>query len=280
MASGAPYPRTENGPLSEVRSEPYVQALRTTQRRQSWTCTAAASRSPVPPERSSTSPSTSLHLWFYAMYLITSTRCGSPRSIGARAWRPLQDRVADVQQDPNELMTPDEAPCPERSRWDDDFVGGKPREADRRRRAAMGWNAQTDYWSARRSCSRLSSGAAYPRRVVPIVEPSTILPESARVRPARFDELHGRVQGERAASARKGYTHHRIHSSKPAFYVDGERHTTQTIDGILRPVQVGRSVALNHHAVSHTVASGLPETEGGRGATTAASNGNRMFPRP
>ena len=48
----------------------------TAQRRQSWTCTACGHH--VHPTAGTIfhKSSTSLHLWFYAMYLMTSTRCG------------------------------------------------------------------------------------------------------------------------------------------------------------------------------------------------------------
>src|SRR6058998_1623677 len=48
----------------------------TAQRRQSWTCTACGHH--VHPTAGTIfhKSSTSLHLWFYAMYLMASTRCG------------------------------------------------------------------------------------------------------------------------------------------------------------------------------------------------------------
>src|ERR1039458_5814571 len=48
----------------------------TSQQRQSWTCTACGHH--VHPTAGTIfhKSSTSLHLWFYAMYLMTSTRCG------------------------------------------------------------------------------------------------------------------------------------------------------------------------------------------------------------
>src|ERR1039458_4822821 len=67
----------------------------TSQQRQSWTCTACGH--PVHPTAGTIfhKSSTSLHLWFYAMYLMTSTRCGISakqleREIGVgykTAWR-------------------------------------------------------------------------------------------------------------------------------------------------------------------------------------------------
>src|SRR5437762_12158494 len=91
--------------------------------------------------------STSLHLWFYAMWLITSTRCGISakhleRELGVHyktAWR-MFNKIR------NELMAENHEPLSGEVEMDETFVGGRPRESDRRRRAAMGWNAQTDYW--------------------------------------------------------------------------------------------------------------------------------------
>jgi transposase-like protein len=48
----------------------------TKQRRQSWTCTACGFHLHPTAGTIFHKSSTSLHLWFYAMYLMTSTRCG------------------------------------------------------------------------------------------------------------------------------------------------------------------------------------------------------------
>src|SRR5438093_4769722 len=67
----------------------------TTQQRQSWTCTACGHHLHPTAGTIFHKSSTSLHLWFYAMYLVTSTRCGISakqleREIGVgykTAWR-------------------------------------------------------------------------------------------------------------------------------------------------------------------------------------------------
>jgi len=48
----------------------------TAQQRQSWTCTACGDHLHPTAGTIFHKSSTSLHLWFYAMYLMTSTRCG------------------------------------------------------------------------------------------------------------------------------------------------------------------------------------------------------------
>src|SRR5215210_6063944 len=80
--------------------------------------------------------STSLHLWFYAMHLLTSTRCRISakqleRELGVTyktAWR-MFNRIR------NELMDDDSGPLSGDVEIDETFVGGKPRQSDRNRRA-------------------------------------------------------------------------------------------------------------------------------------------------
>src|SRR3954453_15318270 len=120
---------------------------KTAQRRQSWTCTGCGHH--VHPTAGTIfhKSSTSLHLWFYAMYLITSTRCGISakhleRELGVHyktAWR-MFNKIR------NQLMTKEADQLAGSVEVDETFVGGKPRQSDRVRRAKFGWNAQTDYW--------------------------------------------------------------------------------------------------------------------------------------
>jgi transposase len=124
----------------------------TGQRRQSWTCTGCGDH--VHPTAGTIfhKSSTSLHLWFYAIYLMTSTRCGISakqleRELGVTyktAWR-----VFHLIR--NELMTDDNRPLSGTVEMDEMYVGGKPRQSDRakwsdlptqaeRRRAAQQWS--------------------------------------------------------------------------------------------------------------------------------------------
>src|SRR5947199_2426907 len=90
----------------------------TKQRRQSWTCTACGHH--VHPTAGTIfhKSSTSLHLWFYAMYLITSTRCGISakhleRELGVHyktAWR-MFNKIR------NQLMERKPSRLRERSKW-------------------------------------------------------------------------------------------------------------------------------------------------------------------
>lgn len=61
-------------PKCELRRE--FRRYETSQQRQSWTCTACGYHLHPTAGTIFHKSSTSLHLWFYAMYLMTSTRCG------------------------------------------------------------------------------------------------------------------------------------------------------------------------------------------------------------
>jgi transposase len=101
---------------------------KTAQGRQSWTCTGCGHH--VHPTAGTIfhKSATSLHLWFYAMYLVASTRCGISaknleRAIGVSyptAWRML-NKIR------NELMVDDGEPLRGDVEVDEASVDGKPR---------------------------------------------------------------------------------------------------------------------------------------------------------
>jgi len=103
----------------------------TSQRRQSWTCTGCGHH--VHPTAGTIfhKSSTSLHLWFYAFYLMTSTRCGISakhleRELGVNyktAWRIL-NKVRNV------LMESDDEPLSGDVEADETAWGGRPRLGD------------------------------------------------------------------------------------------------------------------------------------------------------
>jgi transposase len=101
----------------------------TAQGRQSWTCNGCGLH--VHPTAGTIfhKSSTSLHLWFYAMYLVASTRCGISaknleRAIGVSyptAWRML-NKIR------NEVMVDDGTPLQGDVEVDEASVDGKPRK--------------------------------------------------------------------------------------------------------------------------------------------------------
>jgi transposase-like protein len=110
----------------------------TKQQRQSWTCTACGHH--VHPTAGTIfhRSSTSLRLWFHAMYLMTSTRCGISakqleRELGVHyktAWR-MFNRIR------NELMKGDEWPLKGEVEVDETSWGGRPRHKHKTRSEAM-----------------------------------------------------------------------------------------------------------------------------------------------
>jgi transposase len=219
----------------------------TAQRRQSWTCTGCGHHLHPTAGTIFHKSSTSLHLWFYAIYLITSTRCGISakhleRELGVRyktAWR-MFNKIR------NQLMDEELEPLSGEVEMDETFVGGKPRQSDRVRRAKVGWNAQTDYWERkavvfgaveRSGCIRAS--------VVPNSRSSTLLPLARQfVLPESMIYTDEYYAYKRLGKEYKG---HRRIKHKARVYVDGDCHT-QTIDGFFGLFKTGVRGA--HHAVS------------------------------
>jgi transposase len=144
-------------------------------------------------------------------------------------------------------MTQDDAPLSGAVEADETFVGGKPRQADRNRRAKLGWNAQTDYWERKAVVfGAVERGGRIRASVVPnsrasVIEPlarSYILPGSMI-----FTDEYSAYE----RLGKTGYTHRRI-AHKARVYVDGDVHT-QTIDGFFGLFKTGVRGA--HHSVSH-----------------------------
>jgi transposase-like protein len=100
----------------------------TKQQRQSWTCTACGHHAHPTAGTIFHKSSTSLRLWFHAMYLMTSTRCGISakqleRELGVHyktAWR-MFNKIR------NELMADDAKPLKGQVEIDETGVHGRPR---------------------------------------------------------------------------------------------------------------------------------------------------------
>src|SRR5688572_13341210 len=100
----------------------------TTQQRQSWTCNGCGHHLHPLAGTIFAKSSTSLHLWFYAMYLMTSTRCGISakqleRELGVTyktAWR-----MAHLIR--TKLMAQDAGPLTGSVEMDETYIGGRRR---------------------------------------------------------------------------------------------------------------------------------------------------------
>jgi transposase-like protein len=193
--------------------------------------------------------STSLHLWFYAMHLITSTRCGISakqleRELGVTyktAWR-MFNLIR------NELMVQDDEPLSGEVEADETYIGGKPRAADlrRHRRSQYPRQAQQD-WMKRKSIvfGAVQRGGQVRMTVVPDSSSASlgpvlyqyVLPQSTIF----TDEWHSYI-----GPGGKFKAHHRI-AHKENIYVSGNVHTN-TIEGVFSTVKNGiRGV---YHSVS------------------------------
>jgi transposase len=218
----------------------------TTQQRQSWTCTACGHHIHPTAGTIFHKSSTSLQLWFYAIYLMSSTRCGISakqleREIGVN-YKTAHRMLRLIR---TELMAQDTTPLSGEVEADETFVGGKPRESYRREVAQKGWNMQTAYWDRKAVVfGAVERGGRIRAQVIPnsrgkivqgkvrefVLEDSTLFTDEYR----GYDRLGGK------------YRHHRInHSAR--IYVDGDVHT-QTIEGFWGLVKNG--LRGTYHAVS------------------------------
>lgn len=224
----------------------------TRQRRQSWTCTGCGLH--VHPTAGTIfhKSSTSLHLWFYAMYLMTSTRCGISakqleRELGVTyktAWR-MFHLIR------NELMVQEEKPLSGTVEMDETFVGGKPRQSDRNKWDTEGYTAHkaAAEWNAKKKVpvfGMVQRGGQVAAYVVPSIQAPTLNEHIARrVDPASV--IHTDEAKQYQTIARDNKLEHHTVEHKAHVYVMGDVHT-QTIDGFWSLVK--RGIDGTHHAVS------------------------------
>jgi len=155
-------------------------------------------------------------------------------------------------------MSQDDAPLSGEVEMDETFVGGRPRESDRRRRAELGWTPQTDHWARKAVVfGAVERSGRIRAEVVPDSRASTILPRAHQyVLPGSMVFTDEYKAYERLG--KKGYTHRRIkHHAR--VYVDGDVHYTDH-RRVLWPLQVGRPWRASRGLAQ--VASGLPERVG------------------
>lgn len=226
----------------------------TTQQRQSWTCTHCGHHIHPTAGTIFHKSSTSLHLWFYAMYLMTSTRCGISakqleRELGVTyktAWR-MFTLIR------NELMDDGDVRLNGHVEMDETYVGGRPRLRDKHRArkiaAATGntYRAVAQHLRDERQTavfgiverSREGQPGKVVARVVPSVQTSTLDPHIVRHVTVDVDTVvyTDQAQAYRGLAGRFGIEHKTIRHDQ-AVYVDGDVHTQQ-IDGFWSLVKRG-----------------------------------------
>jgi transposase len=241
---------SEDGSHAECPSCERVRKFHKVQDRPAWDCDSCGYHLHPTAGTIFHKSSTSLHLWFYAMHLMTSTRCGISakqleRELGVTyktAWR-----MANLIR--NELMADDGNALSGSVEVDETYVGGKPRAADikRHKRAQYPQKAGSE-WAKRKKTTvfgMVERGGQVRAIALPKDTDTTwkgivsthVLPSSTV-----FTDEHVAYKG----LDKTHRAHHRIHHSEH-IYVDGDVHTN-TIEGFFSLVKSGlRGV---YHSVS------------------------------
>jgi len=212
----------------------------TSQQRQSWTCTSCGYHLHPTAETIFHKSSTSLHLWFYAIYLMTSTRCGISakqieRELGVTyktAWR-----MAYLIR--NKLMRQDEGPLNtngEPIEMDETYIGGKERCKQGRpsvgsKKTAVFGIVQRKGKVAAVTVENVKAISVMPHITERILTGSTVYTDEYN--------LYKRL-------SKFGYKHQHIKHRKKV-YVSGDVHTN-TIEGFWSLTK--RGIGGVYHAVS------------------------------
>jgi transposase len=244
--------RSRHAPDGETAYCPKCETERTFKRydfatrRQSWTCTACGHHIHPTAGTIFEKSSTSLHLWFYAMYLMTSTRCGISakqleRDLGVKyktAWR-MFNKIR------NQLMADDGALLIGEVEADETLLGGKIRNAARRRRDAIGWSPKR--WDTEHKTmvfAAVERGGRVRARVIPNSSGPTlrkIVTETVDAGSILYtDEFSGYT------TLGDTYTHRKIRH-RDRIYADGLTHT-QTVEGFFGGVK--NAIRGVYHGVS------------------------------
>ncbi len=169
---------------NEIRS---FKRYDTTQQRQSWTCVACGHHLHPTAGTIFHKSSTSLHLWFYAMYLITSTRCGiSAKQLGRElgvtyktAWRIFNRLRYSLADDGGKLSGEIE--------MDESYFGGK----DRNKRLSKRMGREGHFKGKSAVFGMVQRGGKVVAKVVPSPARSgDILPHSGTSHHARVNGLY------------------------------------------------------------------------------------------
>jgi transposase-like protein len=206
----------------------------TKQQRQSWTCTACGHHLHPTAGTIFHRSSTSLRLWFHAMYLMTSTRCGISakqleRELGVHyktAWR-MFNRIR------NELMSEGELPPSLRGEVEVDETswGGKPRRKFKTRQESIAFREAKPT-----VLGMVERGGRVRARVIPtrFGEP---LSDAVRANVNPESILYTDDWLSYRPLARE-YAGHRVINHSAGSYVEGDIYTN-TIEGFFGNLKTG-----------------------------------------
>ncbi|OGO05196.1 MAG: hypothetical protein A2Y60_00120 [Chloroflexi bacterium RBG_13_54_9] len=217
----------------------------TSQQRQSWTCQACGHHLHPTAGTIFHKSSTSLHLWFYAMYLMTSTRCGISakqleRELGVTyktAWRMAKEIRQTLMAQTDEQLGETEG-----VELDETYIGGKAHNMHQAKRARIVGRGTSGKAAVFGAVERKGKVVAV---TVPNVDRVTLLPYIRKhVMPA--STIYTDEMGAYQPLTQQGYKHQRINHMEKV-YVSGNIHTN-TIEGFWSLVK--RGIGGVYHAVS------------------------------
>jgi transposase len=212
--------------------EQAFERYKTSQQRQSWTCTSCGHHLHPTAGTIFHKSSTSLHLWFYAMYLMTSTRCGiSAKQLEREIGVTYKTAYRMSQLIRQRLMTQDAEPFKGGSpiEMDETYVGARNRRYAKRGRPAEGSAKQPVFGMVQR-------GGRVAAMTVDNVKRATVFPivqERILPRATVYTDYYSVYNNLEKA----GYRHGRINHAERV-YVSGDVHTN-TIEGFWSLVKRG-----------------------------------------
>jgi transposase-like protein len=187
--------------------------------------------------------STSLRLWFYAMYLMSATRCGISakqiqRECGVTyktAWRVFK-QIRTLMSEDDDLKLEYQVEC------DETYIGGELKNKHRNKlKQGTHKDKQPVFGMVERNGGRVIA------RVTPDAKEKTILPIMAeKILPYSIVYTDSYTTYDKVSKMENGYMHHRINHSEKV-YVMGHVHT-QTIEGFWSLLK--RGIYSVYHSVS------------------------------
>jgi transposase len=218
---------------------------KTSQQRQSWTCLGCGHHIHPTAGTIFHKSSTSLHLWFYAMYLMTSTRCGISakqleRELGVTyktAWRmakEIRQKFMNQSDEPFGGDVPVEA--------DESYFGGKAHNMHRAKRERLGGRGTAGKTAVFGMLERRGKVVAVTVPNVSTVDLMSRIQE--KVIPASI--IYTDEMSAYNPLTQKGYMHERVNHSEKV-YVSGDVHTN-TIEGFWSLTK--RGISGVYHSVS------------------------------
>ncbi len=217
----------------------------TCQQRQSWTCTACGNHIHPTAGTIFHKSSTSLHLWFYAMYLMTSTRCGISakqleRELGVTyktAWRIAKEIRQTLMVQTDEKLGKNGT-----VEMDETYIGGKAEFMHLAKRKRLGGRGTAGKQAVFGAGERKGKVLAL---TVPNTDGATLLPHvTQHLIPAA--KVYTDEMGAYKTLNERGFKHEKINHMEKV-YVSGDVHTN-TIEGFWSLVK--RGIGGVYHNVS------------------------------